>query len=111
MKKIKTVLKQLLYERDLPDNPYGREWRWWVTTSRIPTFNISLEYQLVCLERKPIKPLAVAMYSFLFYLNPLKWRIESNHTYYDGPHCSWQIGPVVFYRHGFSVCNRCSSER
>ena len=104
------LFKKIFHIQDTPDSSYGREWRWWITTSSTPTYSISLELQLIRWKGKLEEPRAVGMYSLLFYLKPSQWKIESVHIYYDGPNCHWQFGPIGISRSGFGDCEKCNRE-
>jgi hypothetical protein len=108
---LQRLMKKVLYTQDAPDSIYGREWRWWPTISSKPTLNLSIEFQLTKWEGKPQPPSMIGAYNLLLYWNPLLWKIESFHQYYDGPNCHWQFGPIGFSRNGLATCSECSSNK
>lgn len=51
------------------------------------------------------KPLIVGEYFINFRI--FNWKIEIYHSWYDGPNCYWQFGPLAFGRSGLGHCEKC----
>lgn len=42
----------------------------------------------------------------LLQLRPREWGLRQQHTYYDGPHCGYVVGPLHFYK-SLGWCTKC----
>lgn len=48
---------------------------------------------------------------FLVQLRFTEWRWPSqDHSYYDGCHCSWRVGPLQIHRSMGQWCRKCAGE-
>lgn len=93
------------------DTQYGgRKWRWWPYFSAWNwTLGIGAQQQLIALKGKKCEPRTVRVYTLNFYLRPWKWHFGKMHSYYDGPHCALDLGPVGFYWEPIT-CKECEVE-
>lgn len=106
------VIKKLFYIQDYPGSDLQREWRWFPALDwswKNGYVSLGVDLQMTKWKGEHQKPRTVGSICVYFYWNPLKWRINFWHSYYDGPNCHWHIGPFAIGRFGAGVgwCNTC----
>lgn len=101
-------LISFFYKKDDINSPYGRQWRTiHIISIRSSLVNIGWETQLTHWEFKKIEPRPVSGLYLSIEFNPLKWKIEENHIYYDSTHCFFQKGPFIYSKSNFGECKKC----
>ena len=103
------LIVKLFHVQDIPDSTYGREWKYGLHFSK-KYLSVSWELNLIRWEGKLQEPRPVCMAGIMVKPKIKEWKVESDHTYYDGHHCSWQLGPILVYRSGFGHCDKCYNE-
>lgn len=107
---IRRLLDKLLYVEDAPFSDMGRRWRWAPSVEldrEHRALHVGISLDLVQWEGKPCSPQAVRYFDVS--MRPFDWQIGQEHTYYDGPHCCYKLGPVWITK-SWVWCNRCAEE-
>lgn len=112
MEKIKRLWSFIIYHglyiQDEPDSKYNRQWRRWIDSYKKESFvALSYEVQLTQFEGNPMNPRPVVIKQLGLEFNPKKWKVDQDHTYYDGNHCQYHFGPLSYYTSGTKNCIRC----
>lgn len=111
MKQILRIFHKLFYRHDSPDSKFGREWRSIPVVDYSPALCIGWETQLTKWENKIINPKPTSGRYIALHWNIFNWKIGQDHIFYDGPNCSWQIGPLQYYQTGIGNCPKCESNK
>lgn len=100
-----TFRLQNLFLSESPE--FDRKWAWVLDTEFEDfSFCVFLAQELRQFEGKPRKHPVRGIYVTLYF--PVeKWKLEQFHTYYDGNHCSYWLGPLQIYLYDMYNCKKC----
>jgi hypothetical protein len=110
--RLRTFVDQLRFVEEDPTGPmadYGRCWRWDLAASwRAEKYpEVSLIQRLIWRQGAPTD--VPCSYVYL-QLRLREWGFRQYHTYYDGPHCGYVVGPIHLYKQ-WNWCTKCMPDR
>jgi hypothetical protein len=108
---LKKFCERLFSSKDEPtdDHYMDRRWCWYPTIFwHRGAIHLGIEQHMVRFqgEERPADNHPIQMATARLILNPKFWSIGVIHSYYDGPHCMWDFGPLGFYKN-IGWCHKC----